>query len=404
MWQLLSKQIIGDYGPTGKAVDAELPGSPVLQDNPISHDGGQLFNASFGQISGNQTSGGFVATETCTAGSPATCVITTVNNKGNAVNNKLAATQIVTFSGLVKGACLNGGPWPVTVGSVTGATNQFTISDAGGTCSALYGIGTQTESPTVGTVFPDALCGTPGSNAFYCNVYYWEVANTNIHPCVAGQCQGHASSGYVYDYRAKKYWAFAPGATGGPLCGGVPCPLLAVAIPNGLDQHGGGAHNSGTTDLTPVTFYTTNVCGTDSGGGPGACPSSYPLYWWDEVIGVENVVTQPSLNDCTYPIAGTPTATGCIYRFFHNFNTGTNSQFGIQNALGQTSPDGHWAAFPSDWGVLVNGIASPGLGCQDGTTACGSNATAHANGCPGNGAYHCQRGDIFIADLTSAHP
>jgi hypothetical protein len=259
MWNTLSKQIIGDYGSRGLALDAETGGG-TLEDNPIMHDGGMMFSPLVGEISGNQTTGGYVGTETCVAGAPATCVITTTKKTGGAQNNKFAASQVATFSGLTAMPCLNNNNFTVTIGALQGQTNQFTISDPNGLCAAFYGVGTKTEPVGTGQTFPTALCSV-GGQLSYCNEYYWEVSNRNVHPCLSANCQGHRSAGYLYDYRAKQYWAFAYTATGTPLCNGQRCPLFPISFP--VDQHGGGYHNAGTTDLTPVSLYTTFVCSTD---------------------------------------------------------------------------------------------------------------------------------------------
>ena len=67
----------------------------------------------------------------------------------------------------------------------------------------------------------------------------------------------------------------------------------------------------------------------------------------------------------------------CIYRFAHNFGSGTSWYFETQNMVGNVSPNGRWAVFTSDW---FAGVGNWPLGCTNGTASpCEDNVTANGN-------------------------
>ncbi len=216
-----------------------------------------------------------------------------------------------------------------------------------------------------------------------CESYTWEVATTNIRPDLP---EGHGADGYVYRYRGHYGQAFSYEAPWNPLGA-----LITITMPG--DNHG-SYNNVDTDDDQPVFFFTTNVCDQASGAGSSPCDSEYtgPLY--DEIVGVENAIAHPTYTDCNY--GNGMDTTGCLYRFAHTFNTGTNWNFDGQNAIGSVSPNGRFAIFPSDWNLT--------LGCTNGSTACLDSITASGkNGCanPPNGLknMNCQREDLFVVSL-----
>jgi hypothetical protein len=95
--------------------------------------------------------------------------------------------------------------------------------------------------------------------------------------------------------------------------------------------------NDGTQDLQPIFDPTTGVpsqggvglvpvCGGGAGSVSGYCAAGY-----DEII--------------AFSTDGLQT----LYRFGHNYNTGSNPAFGVQNAVGVVSQDGKMLAWTGDF-------------------------------------------------------
>jgi hypothetical protein len=218
-----------------------------------------------------------------------------------------------------------------------------------------------------------------------CEGYFWEVATTNIRPNTNPVATGHEANGNLYDYKGKYYTAFAYGNVSEPLT-----ELLTTPIP--VDQHG-SYYNGDSQDDQPVFLFSTRVC--DNGPGNPAtdvpCDPAYtgPLY--DEIVAVENQAAHPSYTHCNY--GGGTDSTACVYRIAHTFNTGTNWNFSIQNAIGTVSPTGRFALFSSDWNLTLGCTNGQSSGCLD------SIAATTGNACTNLQSSACQRGDVFVVQL-----
>ena len=175
--------------------------------------------------------------------------------------------------------------------------------------------------------------------------------------------KGTGAKGNLYQYKGHHMTAFTyadPWHKQGDL-------LTATLA---TDNHA-SYHNADSHDEQPVFLFTTNVCGLAGGAGGAACPPSYPSPLWDEIIAVENQVAHASARHCDY--GGGPNTAACQYRFAHTFNTGTNWNFQTQNAIGNVSPNGRFAFFPSDWNLQ--------LGCTDGSpSGCVDNISGEYQG------------------------
>ncbi len=326
----LTDQITGDYGPTGTVLNGQAGNAP-LTDNFGLHEGQSLPDAQWAVYVPWNSPNGTVTN--VTADGLGRTTITTSNP------TQFAVGEWVNFYNLSGATWLNSGTWAVTTAS---SGTSFSIADSHAAYSAADS----------GTVAPAGQCTNSGKST-YCNAYYWHVADNVVEPCTPASCQGHAAHGFVNDYRAKYYTAHS---YANPTLPGESAQLFWVAIP--VDQHG-SYHNAGTGDQTPVFLVTTNVCGQAPGNsGSEACDPAYTAAYYDEIIAGENFIANASARHCDYGSG----ATGCMYRFAHTFNTGTNWNFNTQNAVGSVSPDGRFLAWASDWNAT--------LGCMDGSTSC----------------------------------
>ena len=402
MLNTLSGQITGDWGPTGYAVNGQVTANsgtgswcnsgapcsgPALLDSSTVkwtdydylHEGFNMPNANYAALGLVETSQGAISSVQSDGNGNTT--VTFTNSPG------YAPGQIVYFYGLTNanntwlnctptpGPCTSAG-WPVTTGM---ASHTIVINDkVNGTPHAAGGPYSESQpSSTNSTVA--ASCVNSTNQTVICGSYYWHIPTLTIEPILSPSGQGHAAEEYVNSYRAKYYTAHTvanPSLPCPQADAAIPCPeadeyqLLPLSISD--DQHG-MPNNGGTQDLPPVGMITALVCGqAPPGGGAFACPPTTAnpyTVWNDEIIAIENWIARaPAGADCNYSIVGGPSATGCVYRLGHTFNTGDNWNFNAQNGIGNISPDGNWAAFPSSFGNT--------LGCTDGTTNCWSSYIA----------------------------
>lgn len=253
------------------------------------------------------------------------------------------------------------------VGMAYGVSGGGTESDAG----YLHEAGSLPDARFGAVAFPAGNLG-PGScsNGHPCaSLNAWEVATTNMRPCVASQCAGHNAKGFVNHYDGTRATAHSYHDPTQPPGNQKLNPDFTW--PN--DQH--GTYNQvGSLDLEPPMFGVSAVCDVD--GVPGHAPTgnvceAYALSsWWNEMVAIENSVANPAAKHCNY--GGGPTA--CVYRFGTSYNTGTNSNFGIQNSIMNVNQHGTYALFSSDWNRTLgcsNGWdgVSAGQLCMDPVTA-----------------------------------
>lgn len=280
------------------------------------------------------------------------------------------------------GTVLNGVGAAVGVSGGSPLPDAFYLHGSGPTPGGNYSgmSGSETEAGCTA-----ATCSCNFSNhPSVCENYFWETGTRNIRPVLIS---GHATKGYLYMYKGKKYANVDFHDPTGPLI-----PLLTVPVP--ADQHG-DYDNGDSQDNQPVFLFTTNVCGQAPGNqGAGNCDPIYTAPLYDEIISVENQAAHPGVaQHCDYG-AG---KTACTYRFAHTFNTGTNWNFYTQNNESNVSPSGRFVIFPSDWNMT--------LGCTNGAaTGCLDNiAASTSNYCPNNfDTAACRRGDVFVVDLLTA--
>jgi hypothetical protein len=217
--------------------------------------------------------------------------------------------------------------------------------------------------------------------------------------CVAGySCT--TSMGYLWDTTSLNVYILCSGANG---CGGHNADgfthIVNAGAPNGqLNIRPIPGTNNPYTAIIPYPPMTS--------GGFGACsgsPTEDTHISWQDVDALDSwpVVTASSDYPSAY-LPGTFTCplvnelyavnpiTGVVYRFAHNFLTGANWNYSLQNAFGSVWDDGNYQLFNSDWtnssGVGTLGRYNLGAGaCVNspvGPTAC--------------------RGDIFVVSLTGA--
>ena len=253
---------------------------------------------------------------------------------------------------------------------------------------------TDTETPASKTNQNGAMLQPWGQGGYdrmgYVGGNFWQnqtlIINSNI------GATGHSARGYKNNYQGKNYQAYnyynpsTPATDDGTVSGALYAPSTRLAdaqtpppgsnVPNLVpytitdDQHGIYQWH-GKTDLSPVGMATALVCGQASGTGMNVCPPAYSSIWDDEVIAIQNAVTQSSPGhtvgeDCDYGSGPAP----CVYRLFHTFNPGDDYNLGAQNTQSSGSPDGQWVAFPSIWNRT--------LGCMNGAVLCESSWQATA--------------------------
>jgi len=245
-------------------------------------------------------------------------------------------------------------------------------------------------------------------------------------------CLGHSSKGYLYDYRAKMYTAHNPY--------------------NPTDQNG-TAPQPGTRVLSNTSAITTDQHGTYRNAGTGDAAPVFLVPGDSPAIGRTGAGQRAAYYQEV--VAGRVTADGSapLYRFAHNYNTGSNQNFGVKENISIVSQTGRFIAVSTDLMGTRGSMASPGATCgagnirgdyawspstafskgdriypdtsnaednileatQAGTTA-GSSPNWHA-ACPAVGMTckdgtviwtnigpNACRGDIVIVDLISAHP
>jgi hypothetical protein len=158
----------------------------------------------------------------------------------------------------------------------------------------------------------------------YCYLYVWQKNTTTIRPCieigtVAGNdCDQHEGRGYDSFYAGGKYASHyfskpSIGGAGNPGVKSIPSPLPA-------DRHE-SYQNVSPGDKQPIMFAGTDV--------PTAT-ANYTTAGYSEDIAVSTDGTQT------------------IYRFLHNYGTGSSPFFAVQNAVGDISQDGTLAAIGTD--------------------------------------------------------
>lgn len=160
-----------------------------------------------------------------------------------------------------------------------------------------------------------------------CYTYVWQVASTVVNPCIeigaasgVGGCSGHSAGGYGFFYKGTSLrshrWDL-PSIAGNANPGKIILPH-----PIGSADHHSSSRNLDASDSLPFLFFTTEV---------PTSSTRYDTAGYAEDVGI------------------LPDGSAKMFRFNHNYNTGSSAEFAIQNAIGVISQDGKFTAFGSDW-------------------------------------------------------
>ena len=211
------------------------------------------------------------------------------------------------------------------------------VSYAGYYWSATSAKG-NTSQPPPSSGWPTGNTYWTGTEA-YCNSYFFDATSTLVAPLtdwVHGS--GHSAAGYLHKYYGHFYNSMLYSL---PVTNGVlnpDTPMLLAALP--CDDHG-TYQNSGTSDLTPIFTATADV---------PAWPTRYDVpngACYDEI--------------CAFNSSGS----GLTYRFGHTYNTGSSSNFSIQNNIGVNSPFGDLIAFGTDMMGVRGSNAAANTQCNN---------------------------------------
>jgi hypothetical protein len=297
--------------------------------------GGYNGVCTYASCSGDQGTGQFAITYDATA------------NLYNLFNTE---TGIQTQITCVKGtgyACTGGVFAWATLGKAAAAPCPFFLHGTGGTADALH--------VTLSAQNGYNQSGCPLATDLLWNVYQPFTAATQVVPFRAaidhkGAGFNHLSfigqDGTLYGFQSGAYavsfpyndvvddppivfqaYPCAVSWSGGPI---APCMLQ-------MDSHLSWVYNPG-DDSTPV-FGTTFNKSLQYSAGPNPVAA-----WQNEVIGY---TSSPSWSAIEAP----PPAAAKIYRFTHTFATQSNRNFSVWYAIGQSSQDGQFYAWGSDWGA-----------------------------------------------------
>jgi hypothetical protein len=179
--------------------------------------------------------------------------------------------------------------------------------------------------------------------------FFWQIGTTNVISCGdGGHCSGHWTEGYTH-------WVNNNGSPTGNqemrlLSEPTSAARLTQVLPTGFtgpaDQHQSW-NNVDPADSVP--FATTTWSQTT--------PFTAP--WYNEILGIA------------------ADGSGTVWRFAHNFNSGTSQNFSTQYAIGSISQDGKYFMVSSDWMGT--------LGSESGATTCSIGTNC--------------RGDVFVVEL-----
>lgn len=219
----------------------------------------------------------------------------------------------------------------------------------------FYKLTTAAYVSTPDTIDPSADQANWNFAGFYCYNYIIDWYSNLVRPVLEigpdFGADGHSAQGYGFDYRGGVFWShyfYQPNCptTLSTYCNGTawatnnyvgaPNPgvrVLSISLPT--DGHP-TSRNAGAGDLQPIFDPTTSV---PAWGGVGMTM----------VQGGGTGVGGYSGAGYNEEIAFPPDGSQLIYRFGHNFNTGSNPGFGIQNAVGVISRDGKMLAYTSDF-------------------------------------------------------
>lgn len=153
------------------------------------------------------------------------------------------------------------------------------------------------------------------------------------------------ASAAVFNQLPQKVYGQLPaafangGATGAPDCN----------ISTSIDSHENAGYNPGFIDQGRIGGYTYNIVSLS--------PQPFTALQGE----IMAYTMYPLCGLGGQPVCGGTSSVGTIYRFFHEFNTGTNPLFSVQFGITQFSQDGKYIMFGSDWGCTLGATgAQPG--------------------------------------------
>ena len=326
-------------------------GTVALDDKFTLHAADQMYNSEFGELA--PTGGGSVNKNYAGGGGSYPEIAAAPNGS---CNETISYTAFASW------------PNPAWVAGNEYAKSVFVTDTSDANGGNYYETVTTAYASTPSTIAPHLDTTNWKFAGYYCYAYIVDWTNTTgpmVRPILEigpnFGADGHNAQGYLRDYRGGVYWSHffnqpnCQTTSGCPLgYVGAPNPgvaALTASLPN--DGHP-TSRNVGTADLQPIFDPTTSV---PSWGGVGLALSPQCTN--------PNGGTQGSYYCAAgynEEIAFIPGSAGSFYRFGHNYNTGSNSGFGIQNAIGVISQDGKMLAYTSDFmttrGDRVTGSAT----------------------------------------------
>ena len=210
----------------------------------------------------------------------------------------------------------------------------------------------------------------------YPAVYIFDTTSTLVSPCTDYlACNGHQAQGQLDMYWGGKYKSLLYSL---PAINGLLNPdtaMLGAGLPS--DDHG-TYRNAGAQDLTPIFLATTDV---------PAWSTRYSAACYPEI--------------CAVSSDGLHT----LYRFGHDYNTGSSTAFGVQNNIGVISYLGDLVAFGTDMMGTRGSSTAANTPCNN---LRGMFKPASMTLAPGNtvfplvGTNGNANGDIFQATIAGA--
>ena len=182
----------------------------------------------------------------------------------------------------------------------------------------------------------------------YCYIMMWQTDSNVVRPCneytnqgsgnVVGQCDGHGINGYNTRWSSGVYAAHSYGRMHDNT--GAPYPGTRLA-PNGFDwdQHS-SYNNVDVNDTNPPLMAMSDI--PSFGRLPG---TGYTVAGYNEEVFIKT------------------DGSGQFYRVNHNWNSGVNASFGVQNAFAVVSPDATFLSVVSDMMETRGQIVSPATQC-----------------------------------------
>lgn len=307
----------------------------------------------------------------------------TLHAAGSYYSDEYGSIGVSGGGELNKNYTSGGGAWPeisaTANGSCTAGTVRWTdfASWPNATWSSAnsYASGDYVWSPTDHNYYTTKTAISPGGadpisnsnwtlEAGYCYAYVADWYSNLTQPTLElgpdFGADGHAASTYGLDLRGGAYFQHyfnqlnCPENVVSPYCNGTYVQLngytnvnnnyvgapnpgirsLTVSLPT--DGHPSSRNDPGTGALYPV-FIPTGSVPTFGGAtlppqcGGGSGESAYCAAGYGEIL------------------AFMPDGSQLVYRFGHNWSTGSNPGFGVQNSIGVISHDGKMLAYTSDF-------------------------------------------------------